>query len=158
MAELIHILTIAGLTLLPFLEIQASIPYGLFVAQLPWYVVFPVAVSTNIVISPITYFVVRRAIHLACLIPRFGTFYHDRIQKVQKQIHPYVKKYGIPGIAVFMASPLPGNGVYSTTLAAHALGMEFKRYMIAIVCGVFLSATILTAALLTGKGIFGLFF
>ena len=148
-----HILMIIGLTLLPFVEIQASVPYGLFVAGLNWPIVFLVAALTNILICPLAYFIVQHAIRIACIIPWVHRTYHTRIVKIQKQIHPYVIRWGMPGITLFMASPLPGNGVYSTTLAAHALGMEFKRYMLAIMIGVLVSTALLTTALLAGSGI-----
>ena len=157
MGTLLYILTIAALTLVPFVEIQASIPYGLFVAKLSWPLVVFVAVVTNILVSPIAYFGVRKCVHLLCYFPRFHDLYHKRIMKVQREIHPYVERWGIPGIALFMASPLPGNGVYSTTLAAHALGMRFRTFIVAIIVGVVFSASLLTAGLLTGKGVLGLF-
>jgi len=50
--------------------------------------------------------------------------------------------------------PTPGSGVYTGALAAFILGLNFKKFLIATVIGVFIAGILVTIATLTGVGIF----
>jgi uncharacterized membrane protein len=48
---------------------------------------------------------------------------------------PLVKKYGLVGLAVLIAIPLPTIGVYGGTLASWLMGMKWWTSLIAVVSG-----------------------
>jgi len=48
---------------------------------------------------------------------------------------PLVKKYGLVGLALLIAIPLPTIGVYGGTLLSWLMGMKWWRSLIAIVSG-----------------------
>ena len=56
---------IAVLTLAPFLELRASIPYGILVAKEHCAVVVLTAVVVNILLGPVIYFLLGRLLHVA---------------------------------------------------------------------------------------------
>lgn len=152
-----QILILIGLTLLPFLELRASIPYGVLSTDLNWMLVFFICVLTNIILAPIVYFLLDKAVHLFFFIKPFKKVYDYYITKTQKKIHNYVEKYGELGVALFIAVPLPGSGVYSGALAAYILGMSYKDFIKAAVIGVLIAGVIVTAVSLTGSEAFKLF-
>jgi uncharacterized membrane protein len=55
---------------------------------------------------------------------------------------PLVKKYGLIGLALLMAIPLPTIGVYSGTVLSWLMGMNLWRSLIAVVSGVAVSNSI----------------
>ncbi len=149
-----EILILIGLTLLPFLELRASIPYGILNTNLNWMIVFVICVLANIILAPIVYFLIDKVIHLFFFIKPFKKVYDYYVTKTQKKIHKYVEKYGEIGLALFIAVPLPGSGVYTGALAAYILGMSYKDFIKAAAIGVLIAGVIVTAISLTGNEAF----
>lgn len=48
------------------------------------------------------------------------------------------------GLMIFVGIPLPGTGAWTGALLAALLGIKFKKALLAIVCGVFLAAAIMS--------------
>jgi len=143
------VIIIILLTFLHFLELRASIPYGILVAKMPWYHVFILAVIANIILAPIVYFILDKVIHLFFFIKPFEKWYHRKLEKTQKRIEPYVNKYGIVGIGLFIGIPLPGSGVYSGGLASYILKLGYKRFLYATIIGILIAGTAVTAITLS---------
>ena len=61
---LTEILWLIAITLLPFLELRASIPYGILSTDLSWPVVFLVCVVANAILGPVVYFFIDKGIVL----------------------------------------------------------------------------------------------
>jgi len=148
-----QILILIGLTLLPFLELRASIPYGILNTDLNWMAVFIICVITNIILAPIVYFFIDKIIHFFFFIKPFKKVYDYYIIKTQKKIHKYVEKYGEIGVALFIAVPLPGSGVYSGALAAYILGLSYRDFIKSAAIGVLIAGVIVTAISLSGNAI-----
>ena len=149
-----EILILIGLTLLPFLELRASIPYGILNTDLSWMTVFLICIIANIILAPIVYFFLDKIVHLFFFIKPFERFYTRKVEKTQKKIHKYVEKYGEIGLAIFIAVPLPGSGVYTGAIAAYVLGMSYKDFIKAAAIGVLIAGVIVTAISLTGNEAF----
>ena len=152
-----EILNLIWITFLPFLELRASIPYGILKANLPWVQVFIICVITNIILGAILYLLIDKIIKIATKIKAIDNIYQTYIEKMQKNINKYVDKYGELAVAVFIGIPLPGSGVYSGAVASYLLGLKYKKFMIANIIGVLIAGTIVTVVSLTGAGIFNLF-
>ena len=58
------VITLIFLTLLPFLELRASIPYGILNTDLNWVVVFFICVITNILLAPVIYLLLDKIIFI----------------------------------------------------------------------------------------------
>lgn len=158
------ILILILLTLMPFFELRASIPLGILAGSvalpfnltlsgfaMPWYLVFFICVATNIILGPLVYLFLDKLMHLFTRIKYIERVYKKLIIRSQKKIHPYVKKYGDFGIALFIAIPLPGSGSYSGALAAYLLGMDFKKFIYANAIGVTIAGIIVTSLALAGN-------
>ena len=150
-------LLIVILTFVPALELRASIPYGILVAELPWFVVFPVAVVSNIVLGPIVFLLLNQLLHVMLRIRIVNRIWDHMILKTQKKIHPLVEKYGVLGLSIFIGIPLPGSGVYSGAVGGYLLGFTKREFYISTVLGVLIAAIVVTIVVMTGSGALGLF-
>ena len=137
-----EILNLIWITLLPFLELRASIPYGVFKTELSFLTIFLVCVITNIVLAPIVYFILDNFVGLFTKIKFIDRIYQKIVIRTQRRVHKYVEKYGVLGLALFIGVPLPGSGVYSGALAAYLLGFRKRDFFMAAVIGVLIAGTI----------------
>ena len=153
-----EILIIAAITLLPFLELRASIPYGILKTDLHWSLVFLICVVVNILLAPVLYFLLDKVLHLFLRIKWIEKLWNKTVTRVQKKIHAKVEKYGWLGVALFIGVPLPGSGVYSGAIGSYLLGLGYKKFMIASVLGVLIAGVAVTAIVLVGAGGAGFFF
>jgi uncharacterized membrane protein len=128
------ILILVLITLIPTLELRASIPYGILRADMNWWAVVLVCVVTNIVLGPLVYLFLDKAMVL----------------RTQRRIQKSVDRYGEMGVALFIGIPLPGTGSYSGALGAHLMGLGYRKFIIANVIGVLMAGTIVTAVVLSG--------
>ena len=152
-----EILNIVWITFLPFLELRASIPYGILKANLNWALVFLVCVITNIILGAVLYPLIDTIIKILTRIGFIDNLYRMYIKRTQRRIDKYVKKYGYLGVAIFIGIPLPGSGVYSGALAAHVIGLDYKKFIIADVIGVLIAGIVVTIVSLTGAEAFDFF-
>lgn len=152
-----NILILIALTLLPFLELRASIPYGVFNTDLHWLYIFIICVITNIILAPIIYLLFDKIVFIATRIKMIDGLYKSYIERTQKRISKYVNKYGVLGVALFIGIPLPGSGVYSGAVGAHLVGIDFKKFIIASIIGVLIAGILVTIICLTGNGLFSFF-
>ena len=152
-----NILLIIAITFLPFLELRASIPYGIIVLKMHWFTVFVIAIITNIILGPIVYFFLDKVIHIFLRIKFIDKIYQKYVERTQKKIQKYVEKYGEAAIAIFIGIPLPGSGSYSGALAAYLIGLGYKKFIIANIIGVLIAGVIVTIITLTGATAFDLF-
>lgn len=154
MSEILHLIWI---TLLPFLELRASIPYGIFSTNLHWLIVFLVCVVTNIILAPVVYFILDNFVELFTKIKFIDRIYQKIVVRTQKRVQKYVEKYGVFGLALFIGVPLPGSGVYSGALAAYLLGFRKRDFFLAAVIGVLIAGLIVLLVSLLGNGALSLF-
>lgn len=141
------------LTFLPFLELRASIPYGIFATDINTFIVVLIAIISNILLSPLLYLFLDKFIHLFFFFKPFKKWYHNKLEKAQKKIKPKVDKYGIIGLSIFIGIPLPGSGVYTGALAAYIMNLGYKKFLYASIIGVLIAASAVTIiSLLTLSG------
>ncbi len=150
------ILILVAVTLIPMLELRASIPVGILPLTIPftdimindqisWPVVVLVCVIANIILGWLVFWVIGPVVNF---IRKWGWF--DRkiwpvFEKTQHKIHPFVEKYGEFGVALFIGIPLPGSGVYTGAFGSYLLGLDKRKFAIANVIGVLIAAVAVTA-------------
>lgn len=64
---------------------------------------------------------------------------HRKLERIRHKAHPYVEKYGILGLALFVSIPLPGTGAYSGSAAAWLLDMDWRKTFVSVCLGVFIA-------------------
>ena len=129
-------------TIAPFLELRASIPYGILILNMEWWVVFLVCVLANILLAPLVWVFVHHILWIFLKIKFIDRIYNKLVERSQRKIKPYVDKYGKIGLALFIGVPLPGSGVYSGCLGAYLLGFKFRDYMVSSMLGVLIAGSI----------------
>jgi len=132
------------ITLVPWIEVRGSIPYGLLVG-----------------INPVTVFILCTIANIIIFFPiYFGlTYLYKYVEKwkytknitkkvvglARKKGKPYIDRYGVLGIAVFIGIPLPGTGVWMGTLIAWLFGLDWKKGFLSAALGVIIASTIVFA-------------
>jgi uncharacterized membrane protein len=139
------ILLLALITLLPWIELRGSIIYGI-AENLNPVVVFFMAVVINILLFFPIYF----GLKFANKYLKRWKFFERTTTRIRRKGEPYVKKYGVIGLGVFIGIPLPGSGVYSGTLLAWLVGMEWKKAFAASVIGVLIAGSIVLGLAMAG--------
>ena len=144
------ILVLILITLIPTLELRASIPYGILRADIHWWVAVLVCVATNIVLGPLVYLFLDKAMGLLLRFQWLNDIYGKTVTRTQRRIQKSVDRYGEMGVTLFIGIPLPGTGSYSGALGAYLLGLGYRRFIIANVIGVLMAGSIVTVVVLSG--------
>lgn len=85
-------------------------------------------------------------------------FVNRFIEKTRgKMESPLIKKYGLFGLALLMAIPLPTVGVYGGTLLSWLMGMKWRSSLLAVVSGATVSNSIVLLSVLGINHAIGLF-
>lgn len=142
------------ITLIPGLELRASIPYGLIVLSTPPAIVLLVCVLTNILLGPLIYVLLDLLSDALRKIKFIDKLYHQSVERAQRKVKKHVDKYGIWGISIFVGIPLPGSGSYTGALASYVLGLGLRRFALANLIGVLIAAVLVTLIVLTGASLF----
>ena len=166
-----EILILVLVTFIPGLELRASIPLGIIAngVNIPfgiashgfgmsWPLVFVVCVVANILLGFAVFFLLHRLVGFLTRFSSINRFYQRWITRTQKKLKQGVDRYGVWGVALFIAIPIPGTGVYTAGLGSYLLGVSWKKFAIANVVGVIIAGILVTAITLTGKGLFALLF
>jgi uncharacterized membrane protein len=155
---IIDILLLTAITLIPALELRASIPWGIFQMsdRLSWPVVCFICLVVNILLGWLVFWVMGPSFTFVRKWAWFDRRIWPILERTQHRIHPYVEKYGELGVAVFIGIPLPGSGVYTGAFGSYLLGLDKRKFAIANVIGVLIAATAVTAlCLLISYGMVG---
>lgn len=140
-------------TMLPIAELRGGIPLGILGLGLDPLTVFVTSIIVNALIFFPIFFVLKFLYNDFFI--RFD-WARSMIKRVHRKAGPFVEKYGILGLTVFIAIPAPVTGAWTGTGIAWLLGLDWKRSFLAVCIGVIISATIVTAAILGGMTFFGI--
>ncbi len=82
------------------------------------------------------------------LLRRIKGLYDKYILGVRRRAKPYVDRYGVPGLILFVAIPLPATGVWTGALAGYILGMERRKLIPCLIIGGLISNTVILFSIL----------
>ena len=139
-------------TLIPGLELRASIPVGIltpsFAEQVSWPLVVVFCWFANVLIGWV-FFALLRPLELVIRKVSFvNTLFTKYLERAREKLRPGLEKYGIWGFALFIGIPLPLTGAYTGAAGAYALGMKKHDFIIANVIGVTIAAIAVTVVVL----------
>jgi uncharacterized membrane protein len=135
------------ITLIPALELRASIPVGIFAMRQreSWLLVVPVCILANMILGWAVFWIMGPVFSFV----RRWSWFEQRIwpvlDRTRHRIHPYVEKYGEIGVAVFIGIPLPGSGVYTGAFGSYLLGLDRRKFAVANAIGVLIAGSAVTA-------------
>jgi len=128
---MIELIAIFLISMVPVFELRGSMPLALALTDINPIIIFLICVSLNILVIPIVF----KGLDLLAppLIKR-----SKKIRSVFAWFlkRSYNRKWGLVGLAAFVAVPLPVTGAWTGTLIAYLLGMNRKHAFLAIAAGV----------------------
>jgi uncharacterized membrane protein len=151
-----EILTTFLMAASPILECRGAIPYGVLVGVDPT-TVFLVSFLGNILPVPFLLLFLNRFEHWVMGMGEgnwLRRIYTRYIERLRKRAKPTIDRYGMLGLAAFVAVPLPLTGAWTASLLSSLLGMEAKRSLGVIVIGALVACIIVMALMLAYGFIF----
>lgn len=125
----------AFMSMLPVIELRGGIPFGMALGLDAW-TAFIFAFAGSLLPAPFLLLLIRPVLKKLSHF-RFGVWLDDKFQIKARAHSASVKKYGWIVLAVFVAVPLPGTGVWSACVIATFLDIRFRRAFPAIALGNF---------------------
>ena len=129
------------ITALPIAELRGGIPFALLSGIDPATAFFIAVTVNSLVFFPIFFgldFFYEKIFSKWNFVQRL-------VERTHKNGKPYIEKYGIVGLAVFVAIPLPITGAWTGTALAWLLGMCWKKSFLSVSAGVIVAGLIVTA-------------
>jgi uncharacterized membrane protein len=150
-------LWLVALTLVPGLELRASIPYGYFYSPFGFEIVVLICMVTNAILGPLVYWLLKVFVDKLRRVDLFDHLYKRAIERTRRKVEKYVDRHGVWGLSLFIGIPLPGSGSYTGALAAYVLGLDFRKFMLANIYGVLIATAAVTIIVVTGNEAFKIF-
>jgi uncharacterized membrane protein len=158
----------AILSILPISELRGGIPFAM-ANGISWYIAWPFAAAVNALAAPLCWIFLStvhrlfygQGIHAESEPAGGFSWYRslfDRfVDRARQKLHGGVEKWGVLGIALFVAIPLPITGAWTGTLGAWVLGLPKRKTLAAVVLGVIIAGGIVTLVMLLGIEAFRIF-
>lgn len=146
------------ISMVPIIELRGSVPFGLSPAMggaLPVVQLYILCILGNMLPVPFIYFFARKVLIWGSDKKIIGKFFSWCLEKGEKGGKKLQEKAGRGlyfALFLFVGIPLPGTGVWTGTLAASFLDMDFKKSCVAVISGVILAGIIMGIA---SAGVFG---
>ena len=121
----------------PISEVRGAIIYGLGTGIDPSAVIV-LSVLINILMIPILFWILRQAKFRKLADRLFGKKMQEKIEKNKDALN----KYGIIGLLLFVAVPLPITGAWTGTFIAEILKLHRRKSFIVISAGVVIAAAL----------------
>ncbi len=135
------------ISMVPLIELRGAIPYAV-AFNLPLLQSYIIAIAGNMLPVPIIFFFARKVLEWGkdVSFEPFAKFCRFCIEKGEKGKQALLSKSknGIyVALFLFVGIPLPGTGAWTGTLAASFLDLDFKKSVLAVMCGVVLAGVIM---------------
>ncbi|MDT3389386.1 MAG: small multi-drug export protein [bacterium] len=150
-----YLLTIL-LGLLPISELRGAIPFAYF-NGVPLWLSAVIGILSNALV-PFIGFTFLGSLHkLLDKWPFYHRLFEKTVARARGKVGEKVHKYGLLGLMLFVAIPLPITGAWTGTLGAWVMGLNPKKCMPFILLGVLISGIIVTTVIFTGSELASLF-
>ena len=152
-----HLITFL-ISMVPIVELRGAIPFGVMKCEVPWQQAVIISMIGNMLPVPFIFFFARKILEWGKDKPVIGKFFSWCLEKGHHGGEKLKAKAGDKGmfwaLLLFVGIPLPGTGAWTGTLAATMLDLDFKKSVIAVICGVLLAAAIITLLTVMGFNMF----
>ena len=146
------------ISMVPIVELRGAIPFGVMKCEVPWQQAVIISMIGNMLPVPFIFFFARKILEWGKDKPVIGKFFSWCLEKGHHGGEKLKAKAGDNGmfwaLLLFVGIPLPGTGAWTGTLAASMLDLDFKKSVIAVICGVLLAAAIITLLTVMGFNMF----
>ena len=144
MAVWLKYLTMFGLAMVPVSELRGAIPLGL-AYDIPWYECYILCCIANFIPVPFILLLIKKVIKwMAESKVEFFKKVSLWIQNKADKNKDKVNRYGVFGLILFVAIPLPMTGAWTGALVAAVTDIKFLRAILSCICGVLIAGAIVT--------------
>lgn len=146
MKSLTKYLIVFLISMVPIVELRGAIPIALDYYNLNLFKSFIVCIVGNMLPVPIIYLFARKVLELGKdkkYIGKFFTWCLFKGEKGGKKLQDTAGKSLFFALFLFVGIPVPGTGAWTGTLAASFLDLDFKKTVVAVMCGVVLAGIIM---------------
>lgn len=135
MALLDRLAAVLAAAATPVVELRGAIPLALALGFSPWEAWFW-SVLGNMVPVPGLLWGLRAVLRLLERVPRVRAVFDAWAGRKSRRLAEGMARWGLVGLALFVAVPLPGTGAWTGAVAACLLGIPPRRALAAIGAGV----------------------
>jgi len=127
-------LTVMLTAALPIIELRGAIPVGISLGLSPLHAAI-IAFIGSLIPVPFILFTIRPIFNYLKTTKLFKNIVHKITERSINNNSGKIQKYGVWGLILIVAIPLPGTGVWSGSLIAALMNMRFKWAFPAILVG-----------------------
>ncbi len=138
------------ISMLPFIELRGSIPYGLAILHLDPLITFIVAVIGNVIPVPLILIFLEDLEKFARGWDSISRIMDKIFERTYSKADKKVRRWEYIALIFFVAIPLPGTGAWTGSLIAYLFKMRVGKAFIAILIGVVIAGIAITLAVMYG--------
>ncbi len=142
------------ISLLPILECRLGLFTAIVLLGMNPFLGFAISFIGNILPVPFILLLINWIFKMLKKVPGINKIIYWLEDKTLKK-RDKIDKYGVWGLLLFVAIPLPGTGAWTGSLLASLLYLDKKKSFFVIALGVFIAGLIMTVlSLLIGEAVF----
>ncbi len=151
----IYLITLL-LGIIPVSELRGAIPFAYF-NGVPLWLSFILGILSNMTVPFIGFLFFETLHKILDKWSLYHRFFEKTVDRARKKVGEKVRKYGLLGLMLFVAVPLPITGAWTGTIGAWVLGLDRKKSILFIMLGVLIAGIVVTTVVYTGAGIASIF-
>lgn len=135
-------------SMVPLFELRYTMVTLVPALGVNYFIALVVGIIGNMLPVPIIYLFARKVLEWGKdkkVIGKFFTFCLNKGERGGKRLEAKAGKGLYWALFLFVGIPLPGTGAWTGTLAASMLKLDFKKTVLAVMCGVILAGLIMMA-------------
>lgn len=137
------------LSMLPISELRGGLPLAIIYANehnISVISVFLLTVLANILVIFFVFYFLDNIHHLLLKIKFYKKFFDSYINRIQKKVDKFEKKYSAMGflaLTIFVAIPFPGTGAWTGCIISWFLNLDRKKSILSISLGVVIAGILI---------------
>lgn len=143
--DLATLITGGVLCIIPISELRGGLPVVLSGGMHPL-LAYLYCVFLNSLVTPLVLLFLATVNKLLMRFNWYKKFYNKIIERTRNKLQKKVEKWGILGIVIFVAVPLPFTGAYTGALGGWLFGMDMKKVFLAVTLGVSIAGLLIMGA------------
>ncbi len=136
---------------LPIIELRGALPAAIFAYGMSWYEAFTLSIIGNLIPVPFILWLLPVFEKYLRKISLMNRFFNWLFARTRRKAENTINAWGLIGLAIFVAIPLPVTGAWTGSLAAYLFGFKKLPALLSIIAGVLIAGTIVAAICVTGK-------
>jgi uncharacterized membrane protein len=145
------LLWIILMCMLPIAELRGGIPLAYFGYDYNIFVAYALCVMANMIPVPFILIFFDKVELALRRFKIFERFFNWLFERTRRRVKEKVDKYGVAGLMIFVAIPLPVTGAWTGALAAYLFGMDFRKSLGTIMAGVLIAGIIVSVVCVWAK-------